>query len=146
MKCSKCGLEKESLKACSQCLKQGYCSKDCQKADWSSHKLVCRCFVIEDVGAKGLGWVAVSDIKEGSRIFLEEVLIPCQNIDNHTQAHALVVPIFKRTVDALSQKGRDAFWALRDPRPTEDPEMKAVRIYQENTFTFPPGICKCINF
>ena len=30
------------IQLCVQCLSVGYCSRECQKGDWSSHKLECR--------------------------------------------------------------------------------------------------------
>ena len=42
-KCAKCCLiGGEPLKACSICMLIRYCSKECQKADWKSHKLQCK--------------------------------------------------------------------------------------------------------
>eukprot|EP01118_Nematostelium_gracile_P010886 TRINITY_DN3816_c0_g1_i4.p1 TRINITY_DN3816_c0_g1~~TRINITY_DN3816_c0_g1_i4.p1 ORF type:complete len:832 (+),score=244.16 TRINITY_DN3816_c0_g1_i4:46-2541(+) len=42
--CAHCGKSEDEvkLKKCSVCLKVYYCSRECQKADWSSHKTVCR--------------------------------------------------------------------------------------------------------
>ena len=37
----RCGLKKCSF-ACSVCENVRYCSKACQKADWQTHRLVCR--------------------------------------------------------------------------------------------------------
>ena len=39
--CASCGTSKK-LKTCSSCGNVSYCSKDCQKQDWVSHKEVCR--------------------------------------------------------------------------------------------------------
>ncbi|KAI0361646.1 hypothetical protein OH77DRAFT_1417912 [Trametes cingulata] len=33
---------KESIKMCGGCKVMGYCSKECQKADWKEHKPICR--------------------------------------------------------------------------------------------------------
>jgi hypothetical protein len=43
--CKKCGkIEEEGspLKICGQCKQKLYCSRECQSADWGSHKLNCR--------------------------------------------------------------------------------------------------------
>ncbi|CAN0472242.1 unnamed protein product, partial [Ectocarpus sp. 8 AP-2014] len=40
-KCAKCGKGGNSLQ-CSRCRKVAYCSKECQRRDWKSHKPSCR--------------------------------------------------------------------------------------------------------
>jgi hypothetical protein len=40
--CANCGNTTGPLSACSQCKQVFYCSKECQKSDWKSHKLNCR--------------------------------------------------------------------------------------------------------
>jgi hypothetical protein len=40
-KCGKQCCEGFKLKICSVCLVEGYCSVDCQKADWKTHKVLC---------------------------------------------------------------------------------------------------------
>jgi hypothetical protein len=42
---SQCALpccDKSASKGCSACLKEGYCSGECQKADWKDHKKICK--------------------------------------------------------------------------------------------------------
>lgn len=39
--CAHCGQHSKSLKFCKGCSKVGYCSRDCQKADWKTHKSAC---------------------------------------------------------------------------------------------------------
>ncbi|KAF2119637.1 hypothetical protein BDV96DRAFT_486694 [Lophiotrema nucula] len=39
--CSKAGSEAPNLKICAKCKSTLYCSRECQKADWKSHKKVC---------------------------------------------------------------------------------------------------------
>ncbi|KAL4244338.1 MYND-type zinc finger protein samB [Abortiporus biennis] len=45
--CAVCG--KKTTSRCSQCQSVSYCSPDCQKADWTAHKAMCRSF-------KGATW------------------------------------------------------------------------------------------
>lgn len=44
IKCEQTSFQKEvpSFQRCSQCKKFYYCSKDCQRADWPTHKTICR--------------------------------------------------------------------------------------------------------
>ena len=39
--CGSCKATDKHLTACGQCLKQLYCSKDCQRRDWTVHKESC---------------------------------------------------------------------------------------------------------
>jgi hypothetical protein len=43
----------ETLKRCAKCQKVLYCSKECQRTDWSSHKLVCISKADEDAVSAG---------------------------------------------------------------------------------------------
>lgn len=56
-KCQQCGATDKKLSRCAQCHIVEYCSRDCQRAAWSKHKLVCH------VNPKKQDPVA-SDIKE----------------------------------------------------------------------------------
>jgi len=40
--CLHCGSSSENAKKCSNCRSAYYCSHECQKADWKTHKLVCK--------------------------------------------------------------------------------------------------------
>ena len=40
-KCSNCGKEAENLKRCGTCQVAAYCSKECQRNDWTRHKSEC---------------------------------------------------------------------------------------------------------
>jgi tetratricopeptide (TPR) repeat protein len=41
-KCARHGCLKIGVNRCSTCLKEPYCSGDCQKGDWKAHKLICK--------------------------------------------------------------------------------------------------------
>lgn len=42
-KCARSGCINIGVNRCSVCLREPYCSGDCQKADWKLHKLICKC-------------------------------------------------------------------------------------------------------
>lgn len=39
--CGNCGKTRERLRRCAKCTSEHYCSRDCQKAQWETHKRVC---------------------------------------------------------------------------------------------------------
>lgn len=41
-KCQQCGATDKKLSRCAQCHIEQYCSRDCQRAAWPKHKLVCQ--------------------------------------------------------------------------------------------------------
>lgn len=47
-RCSKCGAGSASMKRCSRCRSQLYCSPACQAADWGEHKTNCQPFDKEE--------------------------------------------------------------------------------------------------
>ena len=40
-RCAKESCDKEGIKQCMRCLSEWYCSKECRKANWSHHKILC---------------------------------------------------------------------------------------------------------
>ena len=42
MICVYCKKPADNMKKCSKCRVMHYCSVDCQKADWKTHKLICK--------------------------------------------------------------------------------------------------------
>lgn len=41
-KCDNCSIETNELSSCSNCYKVKYCSKECQKSNWTLHKKICK--------------------------------------------------------------------------------------------------------
>lgn len=39
--CTTCGKNQKKMDKCSRCRDVYYCSKECQKSDWKSHKITC---------------------------------------------------------------------------------------------------------
>jgi hypothetical protein len=39
--CARPGCNQKGVNACSACLREFYCSADCQKKDWKTHKIFC---------------------------------------------------------------------------------------------------------
>eukprot|EP00984_Skeletonema_dohrnii_P037039 scaffold38654_cov194-Skeletonema_dohrnii-CCMP3373.AAC.2 len=40
--CKRVSSPKLKIRACTRCFSVGYCSKDCQRAEWRKHKLTCK--------------------------------------------------------------------------------------------------------
>ncbi|KAF4620883.1 hypothetical protein D9613_000063 [Agrocybe pediades] len=49
--CSTCHEEKDNLQVCSKCKETFYCSKECQVADWKSHKKQCKLPALSNIPA-----------------------------------------------------------------------------------------------
>merc|ERR1711923_644903 len=54
---------------CGKCHSVDYCSKQCQKKDWSRHKELCAPAVFVELDHIGRGLVATKNIKKGELIF-----------------------------------------------------------------------------
>ena len=84
-------MDPEASKQCNTCQKTGedvmrcvcktvhYCSKDCQKKDWKTHKKDCPPFVVKEVEGKGRGMFATRDIAQTSIIFLDEPVLEVED-------------------------------------------------------------------
>ncbi len=42
IECARSGCNLAGINSCSACLKEYYCSAECQKCDWSTHKIMCK--------------------------------------------------------------------------------------------------------
>jgi hypothetical protein len=40
--CARPGCNQIGMSRCSTCLREAYCSGDCQEVDWKAHKLICK--------------------------------------------------------------------------------------------------------
>ncbi|KAI0062450.1 ALDH-like protein [Artomyces pyxidatus] len=47
--CAQCGISDCPLRRCGKCRAVPYCSTECQKADWKSHKTVCEVYIEDKV-------------------------------------------------------------------------------------------------
>lgn len=81
MKCAKLGCSRIGTKACSACLRECYCSAECQKKDWKTHKIVCHLIKkmpdtllpyndVCSVVAEALNETEVSIVKLGSKRYV----------------------------------------------------------------------------
>ncbi|KAJ7661714.1 hypothetical protein B0H17DRAFT_1144592 [Mycena rosella] len=122
--CDACGRSESSLKkrqllTCAGCLLTKYCSKECQKQDWSGHKNRCHLFEadrkLSTVFAKSLGPGTINDpaLSLADKViqwnFLNlnnHILVACAALKNDTQlATKMNVGIFLKFVDERVRTG-----------------------------------------
>lgn len=74
--CDDCMATCSSLKRCAQCKEVKYCSKKCQARAWKQgHKHSCGKICIRAVPGKGMGVIAMRDIKRGEVVVSENPLL-----------------------------------------------------------------------
>ena len=79
MCCEVCGATGE-LSQCAGCCEVSYCSQQCQRTHWKTHKIACKPYKVGPVPGKGLGLLATRTIKPGELIMRERpTLIKQQN-------------------------------------------------------------------
>ena len=79
MLCEVCGATGD-LAQCAGCCQVSYCSQQCQKSHWKTHKIVCKPYKVGPASGKGLGLFATRTIKLGDLIMREKPrLIKQQN-------------------------------------------------------------------
>ncbi|KAB7504647.1 Protein msta, isoform A [Armadillidium nasatum] len=71
--CANCG--KPAKQFCSSCKSVFYCSKDCQKKGWKSHKPHCRPFIVQTHPVYGRYAIATRDIKPGEVVLREPPIV-----------------------------------------------------------------------
>jgi hypothetical protein len=65
------------LMACSKCHQASYCSKECQKADWKKHKLLCKPATSKDRKRSGASQQSVLNFAQKNYADIMEGLIRC---------------------------------------------------------------------
>ncbi|KAF8656079.1 hypothetical protein AX16_002779 [Volvariella volvacea WC 439] len=94
--CMNCGLREPEVKLfrCAACRYSWYCSKDCQKADWKSHKPICR--------------PIAEDLKEVEKMKLEDPVGVKFDSDwgKWLKSFALLVPIHALNLHRDINRGR----------------------------------------
>ncbi|KAJ1474731.1 hypothetical protein T484DRAFT_1831228 [Baffinella frigidus] len=92
--CANCEKHVEKSKSCAKCRSVAYCSADCQKADWQTHKTTCKpCaqYVVDQVWAlhKSKQWRKV--IKWHP--YIEEHIFAQARIQDNPQLNAQVFKV-----------------------------------------------------
>ena len=81
--CNTCQKTGEDVLSC-VCKTVQYCSKECQKKDWKTHKKDCPPIVFKEVEGKGKGLFATRNIAQTSVIFAEEPVLAVEaGVDDH---------------------------------------------------------------
>eukprot|EP00088_Acartia_fossae_P006428 TRINITY_DN12959_c0_g1_i2.p1 TRINITY_DN12959_c0_g1~~TRINITY_DN12959_c0_g1_i2.p1 ORF type:complete len:351 (+),score=48.42 TRINITY_DN12959_c0_g1_i2:35-1087(+) len=127
MKCGHCEKRGESLSTCSGCLAQFYCSPQCQKANWKTHKRACKPFKIQEVQGKGFGMLAIRDIKQGELILMEEPTLVISKTESKRNAKELM-----KQYEGLDETKKASIMSLHDDCPTGPEDQKLRRIFENN--------------
>ena len=110
MFCAFCYAEAEKLLTCAKCKKRKFCSKDCQKADWTTgHRLYCGIageighdFEIRKVNDDvGMGVFALRDFAKNEKILAERPLLKWQSCHLMSFSLSKVPESARKTVAAL---------------------------------------------
>lgn len=97
-KCNTCGsMDKNLLQRCGQCRSAMYCGAACQKADWPSHKIVCKQIAnIETVFSSG----AASQITPTQKIELLQLInLPLNSILDGKETEQMVKDLGQKWFD-----------------------------------------------
>ncbi|KAF2962801.1 hypothetical protein GQX73_g10773 [Xylaria multiplex] len=81
--CNKCKKASPGLKRCAKCSTTLYCSRDCQKADWKTHKKICGKQAQSGSGGGGSSSSALSPPKG----LQKPITMPFTRLDNNTYLH-----------------------------------------------------------
>jgi len=91
--CSSCGKEEVGMRCCGRCKSLYYCSKECQKEDWISHKRLCQKLDGLSEGLKNQSIEMGKVLVEVELPVLEEIL------DLQTQEAAIMPEYHRPTLD-----------------------------------------------
>ena len=141
-----------------------YCSKECQRKDWTNHRASCHLFTVREIPGKGRGLFATRKINPGKIILEEGPLLTMKDtivstrvsldvferfylptIDGQTKARILQLhdPVDnfehltseKVDIDQLIKENPDFFELF----PSSDESCKILRIFANNCITVCQG-------
>ena len=114
---NKCICGSVTTKRCSRCKSKHYCSRECQKNDWSNHKSDCKTPAKPPAGAK-------PDAKPPAKTYVREI-----SEEEHKSMSSFFAVCYLKSRDGRrflpSNKG-DLGSVLRDSIEWETPEQEAV--------------------
>ena len=126
--CGKHDGENELL-TCNRCRKQKYCSKDCQKKHWNTHKWTCSDSVeIKDTGTKGKGLFSKKEYTVGDIILKEKPFFKITGFST-------LISTFN-TLSSLQDYKQDLFWTFTNNTLGED---QMVGIWKTNSIPIGDG-------
>ncbi|TGJ87509.1 hypothetical protein E0Z10_g1274 [Xylaria hypoxylon] len=80
--CNSCKKASSELKRCAKCTTTLYCSRDCQKTDWKTHKKICGKQTHESLGTDSAGTVL-----SPPKGLEKPITKPFTRLDNNTYLH-----------------------------------------------------------
>jgi hypothetical protein len=100
--CSVCGNTNKKLKYCGRCHNKKYCSPECQKKDWPSHKLVCKKNFIDKITTKERCFICNELMEDEDRVILSYIdeskehrkVVVCHNKERKCKPSGIVYCIY----------------------------------------------------
>ena len=94
---------------CGKCGSVWYCSRDCQKKDWKTHKINCKPYEIRESNGKGLGLFATCNLEIGDLIVGEDPILYFEGPGPSFQ--------FKDVFERLNRDDKDRILSLSGADP-----------------------------
>jgi len=130
--CNQAASGKKKLLKCAGCEAITYCSKECQKEDWTRHKWNCVPVMVTEIPGKGRGLVAARDLKMGDLIFKDKpaIKVPMDDSDVRLPGGLTFMKSLKDQIENLPTEAKSQFYKLTPPDESNmDPNL-ASRMFR----------------
>jgi len=121
--CNQAASGKKKLLKCAGCEAITYCSKECQKEDWTRHKWNCVPVMVTEIPGKGRGLVASRDLKMGDLIFIDKPAIKVPMGDNGLPFDSHYMKSLRNQIDSLPSEAKLQFFKLTPPNESLNPDF-----------------------
>ncbi|KAI0862481.1 putative MYND domain protein [Xylaria cubensis] len=105
--CNTCGKASSQLKRCAKCSTTLYCSRDCQKADWKTHKKICSKQANE---RPETGSAPAATVLSPPKGLEKPITKPFTRLDNNTYLHDRPEnDVYRVLIDAYRMRVEDEY-------------------------------------
>lgn len=112
----------EDVKLACVCMKVNYCSKQCQRDDWKSHKHSCVTFTVGSVDGKGRGMFATRNLAPGSVVLVEKPVLSVDVKKKNDKKQQKILQDFKK----LPEDVQTEVLKLHDPEESSSTSTPAL--------------------